>query len=178
MKEILNMMQEDHQYQAYQVDLTRYSEYVVELATDEASQHMWINSCTKEMQQHTALLFLDDCLVNHMAVFTRADHLDFTVTQHTEEGLRDLYTKLIGLFALRFHSDFITQYCDASISSRLKALDAEPVIKQMLLDSPGVSGGVIEKNLEQKTSLERDERFKANRQSGITWAETIARRFS
>jgi hypothetical protein len=178
MEEIVNMMQEDHQYRAYHADLARYSEFVVDLATDEASQHMWINGSAKEMDQHTALLFLDDCLANHAAVFTNADHLGFTVTQHTEEGLQYLYKKLIGLYALRFHADFLSQYCSGSIPSRLKALDAEPVITQKLLESPGVPDGVIAKNLEQKICVERDQRFKANRQSGITWAATIGRRFS
>jgi hypothetical protein len=139
---------------------------------------MWINGRTKEMDQHTALLFLDDCLANHAAVFTSADHLGFTVTQHSEEGLQYLYKKLIGLYALRFHADFLTKYCGGSLPSRLKAVDAEPVLNEMLLNSPGVSGGVIAKNLEQKKSVERDQRFKANRKSGITWAASIARRFS
>jgi len=41
--------------------------------------------------------------------------------------------QLLGVYARRFHAEFLI-YCDGCTESRFKAMDAEPILNNMLID--------------------------------------------
>jgi hypothetical protein len=163
------MMQEDR----YVLQLRAYANLLINYAKVEAFKYLFVNYCEKcvtfEEMSRTMLNLIDkqiqsneEIKISKISVIPNNDKC-----QRWKEW-KYLYNLLITFYVYQFHIMFLLH------DFHPKALDTEEFI-QFELQNLEIPDEILEKNETALMIVNSKEKFKKNKQRGLTWVQTVCK---